>query len=158
MTDETQEPDEPEAADESPAPEEVEAEPAGPASSAEEARTVDADGPSKDERNLAMLAHLGPVVAMLLTGGTLAWVVPLVIYLLKKDESDFLRDQAAEALNFQITIFIATVISAVLIFVGIGLCLLPLVLVAEIVFCILAAVRASDGERYRYPANLRFIS
>ena len=98
---------------------------------------------------MALLAHILGIV--------IGFIGPLIIYLVKKDESDFVRDQAAEAPNFQITILIAMVVSVVLMLVVIGILLLPVVVVVNIVFCIMATIAASNGQRYRYPVCIRFI-
>lgn len=105
--------------------------------------------PGTDDRNLAMLAHLLGIV----TG----FVGALIIWLIKKDQSAFVDEQGKEALNFQITVMIGFVGSWILMFVLIGALLMPLLLVANLVFCILAAVAVSKGEHYRYPVALRLL-
>lgn len=108
-----------------------------------------------DERLWATLAHLAGIAGALL--GFLTPLGPLVVYLIFKDRSAFVRDQAAEALNFQITVFIAVWISGLLIFVGIGLVLLPIVALGALILMILAAVAANHGEVYRYPLTWRLV-
>ncbi|HJS35162.1 MAG TPA: DUF4870 domain-containing protein, partial [Pseudoxanthomonas sp.] len=66
-------------------------------------------------------------------------------------------DQSKEALNFQITVFIAFVISWILAFVLIGLLLMPLIGIAALVLSIIGGVKANNGEAYRYPFALRLI-
>jgi len=92
-------------------------------------------------------------------------VGPLVLYLVKKDSSPFLRHHAAQALNFHITVAIAVFASFALIFVLIGFVLLPAVAIASSILAIassilaiVAAVRASRGEPYRYPRMIPFVS
>jgi len=107
-----------------------------------------------DERSMAMLCHL----LAILTG----FIGPLIIWLVKKDQSPFINHHGKEALNFQLTLFLAYLalfgVVAVLMFLIIGFVLLPLlfvlpilVLVAEIMAC----VAASRGEWHRYPCCLR---
>lgn len=104
----------------------------------------------ENERSMAMLCHL----LAIFTG----FVGPLIIWLVKKDEAPFVDDQGKEALNFQITIAIATIACAVLIPAGVvGCALLPLLYLANVVLCIMGATRAHAGERYRYPVCIRFI-
>jgi uncharacterized Tic20 family protein len=105
--------------------------------------------PTSDERTMAMLAHLLAIFV--------GWLAPLIIWLVKKDSSPFVDDQGKEALNFQITVFIALVISGALTFVVIGCFLAPAVAVANIIFCIIAGLAANKGERYRYPFAIRLI-
>lgn len=112
------------------------------------ANPADAPDPSltKDEKTLGMAAHLL---------GLIGFLGPLIIWLVKKDDSPFVADQSKEALNWEITMLIGYVLTA-LPFVG---CLvLPAVLTVDIVFNILAAVKANEGVRYRYPFALRLIS
>jgi len=105
--------------------------------------------PSTDDRNIAMLAHLLGIVS--------GFVGALIIWLIKKDQSAYVDDQAKEALNFQITMLIAFVGAWILMFVLIGMLLMPMLLVANLVFCILAAVAASNGKSYRYPVAIRLL-
>ncbi|CAM4200305.1 hypothetical protein GCM10009799_18120 [Nocardiopsis rhodophaea] len=99
-----------------------------------------------DERTMALLAHLGGVF--------LSFLVPLVLYLVKKDESPFVRHHAAQAVNFQILVFIGSVVSWVLTLVLIGVFTLFAVWVASIIMGIVAAVAANKGEWYSYPVSV----
>jgi len=103
----------------------------------------------RDERMWAMLAHLSGILFYFLG--------PLVIWLVQKDQMPFVNDQAKEALNFQITLAIAFVAAGVLSFVGIGLILYPALLIANLVFCIMAGMKANEGTAYRYPVAIRLI-
>ncbi len=106
--------------------------------------------PGTDDTTMAMLAHLL---------GFLTWFIgPLVLYLAKKDDSPYVRAQAAEALNFQLTLMIAYLVSWVLAFVLIGFLLMLVVWIGSIILMIMAAVAANRGENYRYPMNIRFVS
>jgi uncharacterized Tic20 family protein len=106
--------------------------------------------PGKDECNLAMLAHLLGIFS--------GFVGPLVIWLIKRDESLYVADQAREALNFQITIAIALFASIVLKVILIGILLVPIVFIVNFILSIVAAVAASKGKAYRYPFALRLVS
>ncbi len=83
----------------------------------------------------------------------------LIIWLINKDDASkaLVTDQAKEALNFQITITIAMLICIVLTIVIIGGILAPIVGLLNLVFCIIAAVKANNGEAYRYPFALRLV-
>ena len=102
-----------------------------------------------DDKTLALLCHIGQLV-----GG---FVVPLVIYLIKKDQSPFVKHHAAEALNFAITTTIAYVVAFALVFVLVGFVLLPLLFIGHFVFLVMATIAANKGEWYRYPLNLRLV-
>jgi len=105
---------------------------------------------SKDARMWGMLCHL--------LGLFTCFIGPLIIWLIKKDEDPFIDDQGKEALNFQITVAIAGIVSSVLVPVFcIGIILGVAVFIADLVFCILASIKANGGEKYRYPVSIRFI-
>ncbi len=106
-------------------------------------------GSENEEKTLAVLAH----ILGILTG----FVAPLIIYLIKTEKDSLARDQAREALNFQITVAIAVLVSGLSMFVIVGFVLLPAVYVADIVFGIVAAARTNKNEKYRYPVAIRFI-
>ena len=114
-----------------------------------------------------MFAHLSALVGGILTSGWAGsigcFIGPLVIWLVKKDTLPFVDDQGKEALNFNITVgivFLALLILSIVTF-GIGLIVaVPLWIIigiAWLVFTIIAAVKANNGERYRYPFTLRLI-
>ncbi len=114
------------------------------------------DMPSAEERQWAMFAHLSSL-AGLLTGGLGCIIGPLVIWLIKKETMPFVDDQGKEALNFNITIAIAMLISWILMFVLIGLLLIPIVGIAWLVLTIIATMKANEGQRYRYPFAIRLV-
>ncbi|WP_131739902.1 DUF4870 domain-containing protein [Actinomadura roseirufa] len=99
---------------------------------------------SSDDRTWAMLGHLG----MFLTG----FVAPLLVYLIKKDQSPFLRHHGAQGLNFAITQFAYLIINIVLMFLLIGFLTWFALAIAQLVLVIMAAVAANRGEWYRYPS------
>lgn len=113
--------------------------------------------PSQDERTMAMLCHL----LGLLTG----FVGPLILWLMKKDESHFVNHHGKEALNFQITVTIVvwslSILAFILSFVFIGILLFPVILVLVILALIaeiLSCVSASRGEWSRYPGCIRLVA
>ena len=117
----------------------------------------DLDGyePDAEEKTVGMVAHLLGFAGLAVPFGSI--LGPLVVYLVKRDESAFMEDQAREALNFQIWMAVAAVASAVLIVVGIGVVLLPLVMLGWLVGTIVGALRARDGVWYRYPWTVRLV-
>jgi uncharacterized Tic20 family protein len=106
----------------------------------------------REARTWAIVAHAGGIVVSVLA--------PLVVYLVFRDRSSYLADQAREALNFQITVLVAAVVAGILTGLTLGLAspLVSLVWLANLVLCILAAVAASRGEAYRYPFAWRPVS
>ena len=107
---------------------------------------------SSDDRNVAMLTHL--------SGFIFSVIVPLIVWLAHKDRADkaYLVREAKEALNFQITVLIGYVICGVLAVVLIGALLGWLLWLANLVFCIVAAVKVSSDGSYRYPFALRLVN
>ena len=127
------------------------AENSGSANQAETSEEV-----SKDARMWAMFCHLaGLCVFILPVVGNI--VGPLVLWQLKKDEYPFVDEQGKEALNFQISMTIYGLISAALTFICVGFFLLAAVGIVDIVFLLIAAVKANNGQSYRYPLTIRFI-
>jgi len=106
--------------------------------------------PSNDDKNIATVTHLG--------GTIFAFIPSLIVWILKKDDNPYIADQAKEALNFQITVILAYLISWTLAVVLIGFLFVGIVWLLNIVFCIIAAISTSKGETYRYPICLRLIN
>ena len=120
----------------------------------------------QDQRQWAMFAHLSALLGGLLTSAVGGWgwfLGPLVIWLMKKETMPFVEDQAKEALNFNITVTIVFLVLMLLGFVTLGvgfLITLPVMLIvgiAALVLIVMAAIKANDGVRYRYPFTLRLI-
>ena len=106
--------------------------------------------PSNDDKNIVTITHLGGIL--------FSFIPSLIVWLLKKDDSEYIAAQAKEALNFQITLLLAQFVAYVLVFILVGFLLLGLIWVFNIVFCIIAAISSSKGEYYRYPLTLRLIN
>jgi len=104
--------------------------------------------PTSDERTLGILSHILAIVPGI---GILG---PLVIWLIKKDESQFVGANAKESLNFQITVFLVAVI---LILTIIGAFLLWALGILNAILVIIATIKTSENKIYRYPINWRLI-
>jgi uncharacterized Tic20 family protein len=105
--------------------------------------------PTSDERTLAILSHILTLVV--------GFIAPLVIYLVKKDESKFVNYHSKESLNFQITIFIGYIIGFLTLILIIGILILMFIGIAHLVLVIVATIKASENKLYRYPVNIRLI-
>ena len=103
-----------------------------------------------NDRNIAVLTHLGGIFFSFVPG--------LIVWLLKKDDSAYIGEQAREALNFQITVLIGYMLAWVLALVLVGFLLLPAIYLANLILSLVAAVKASKGEDFRYPLSLRLIN
>jgi uncharacterized protein len=112
---------------------------------------------SSEVRTWGMLCHLS-ALAGLLVPGLAMFIGPLLIWLIKGKEHPFIDDQGKESLNFQISMLIYFVLSLVAICVLIGVVLAPVVFLANVILVIVASIKASGGEAYRYPLTIRLIS
>jgi uncharacterized Tic20 family protein len=97
-----------------------------------------------------VLSHLSPFLGVGL-------ILPLIIWLVKKDDSPIVAGNALEALNFHLSVFLYLLAAWLLAFVLIGFVLLPLVGVVSIILAIVGAVKSAGGEPYRYPFTLRLV-
>ena len=102
-----------------------------------------------DEKLWATLVHVGGIL--------FGFLPALIGYVVLKDRGPFIREHTATALNFQITATIAAVVSIPLSFVIIGFFLLIAVAVLIVVFSIMAAIAANNGQRYTYPLSIPFV-
>ncbi len=111
----------------------------------------------KDVRNWAMLCHLIALAGFLIPFvGNI--VGPLVVWLVKKEESEFIDENGKEAVNFQISLSIYSLAaSATFLLFCLGVVLVPAIVIAGVILVIVAAIKASDGKEVRYPLTIRFI-
>jgi hypothetical protein len=109
--------------------------------------------PSED-RNWALGSHIGGVLAAYVA---LGFIAPLIVLLVRGNRSPFVRRHAVESLNFHIFVAVLSVISAVLVIVGIGLVMLIVLGLYYIVGVIMGTVAASQGREFRYPVNVRLV-
>jgi len=103
-----------------------------------------------DEKMWATLVHIG--------GLFFSFVPALIAYLVMRDRGPFVRAHTAQALNFQLTVLIGVLVGSILLFVLIGFFVLIAVGILDLVLSIVAAVKASQGQWYRYPLTIPFVS
>ena len=120
----------------------------------QEAESSDS-GADKDARTWAMICHLSALSGYLFPLGHV--LGPLIIWAIKKDESGFIDEQGKEAINFQLTMTIAYLISIVLCLVVIGFLLLGILAVYALIMIVIAAIKTNDGVDFRYPHCIRFL-
>jgi hypothetical protein len=116
----------------------------------------DAMSPS-EERTMGMLSHAIPLVAMVVSAGTLGFVASLVLYLIFKDRGPFVRENAANSLNIQITTGMVLLVSIPLMLVLVGFLTFAVALVVAFVLHLIGAIRASRGEWWRPPMTLGLV-
>ena len=131
------------------------------------------DQPTNEEKNSALFAHLASFGSLIFPFGNI--IGPMIVWLIKKDQSEFVDEHGKESLNFQITY---TIVLLILVGLGAGfaissgfqgfeggiaisiiffLILIIVYALMALVFVIIAAVKASKGEMFRYPMSIRFI-
>ncbi|MCZ6500082.1 MAG: DUF4870 domain-containing protein [Gammaproteobacteria bacterium] len=110
---------------------------------------------SSDERMWGMLCHLSALTGFLSGIGFI--LGPLIVWLLKKDQYSFVDEQGKEALNFQITMFIAAIACVLLVLLLIGVLLLWILGIVNFVMIIIAVIESNNGVHYEYPFSLRLI-
>ncbi|MCW0482824.1 DUF4870 domain-containing protein [Gaoshiqia sediminis] len=108
-----------------------------------------------DERTWGMLCHLSALAGAVIPFGNI--IGPLIVYSVKRQEYGFVEDQGKEALNFQITMSILLIVSAILVVIVIGIFLLIAIGLLSLIFTVIGALKANQGEFYRYPFNIRFL-
>ena len=103
-----------------------------------------------------MFCHLGGLVGHALVGFGHV-VVPLVLWLIKRDQMPFVNQEGKEAVNFQISITIYALAGGGLAFFCVGFFVLAAVFIFDIIMVIQASIAASNGKAFRYPLCIRFI-
>jgi uncharacterized Tic20 family protein len=106
--------------------------------------------PTGNDKIWSMLSHLSALLGV-------GIILPLVVYLAMRHESEYLAQNAKEALNFHISIYIYALCCIPLVFILIGFPLLILLGIGSVILAIMATVKASDGGCYHYPLNLRLV-
>jgi uncharacterized Tic20 family protein len=113
---------------------------------------------SKDARMWAMFCHLAGLAGLIpITPAFGSIIVPLIIWQIKKDEFPSVNEHGKEAVNFQISILLYSIICIPFCFICIGFIFLAAIGIIDIVCLLIAAVKANNGEHYRYPICIRFI-
>lgn len=111
---------------------------------------------TNEAKNYAMGSHLAGFAGAVFPFGNI--LGPLVVWLMGRSRGAFADYHGKEAVNFNISYTIYLIVAALLALVLIGLILIPIVIILWLVFTVTAAIRASNGEEYRYPMTIRFVS
>jgi uncharacterized protein len=106
--------------------------------------------PSGNDKIWSMLSHLSALFGV-------GFVLPLVVYLAMRHESEYVGCNAREALNFHISVFLYIICCVPLLFILIGIPLMVILGIGSLVLAIVAAIKASQGHCYRYPLTLRLV-
>ena len=116
---------------------------------------ADSSAGTRSERQWAMLTHLSGLAQFAMPG--LGIVAPLVMWTMKKDDSPFLDDHGREAVNFQLSMLVYSIVCGLLCFVLIGIPMLLGLLVYEVVAVVMAAMDADKGRDVRYALTIPFL-
>ena len=111
---------------------------------------VPVSAPAGGDKLWAAVCHLSEFIGA-------PFLIPLIIYLVMKNDSPFVRDHAREALNFHLSLLLYTVICLPLVFIVVGIPLLIALSIVALVFSLVAAFRAGGGRSHRYPLTIRFV-
>ncbi len=111
----------------------------------------------KQERNWTVFCHIGGVIPAYF----LNFVIPFIIWLMKKNESAFLNEQGKEIVNFQLSL---SIYGLALLLIGLTIIGMPIAVIGGVALVLLniisiirGAIKASNGEKFLYPVNLRLI-
>ena len=123
--------------------------------SAQKEAAADTTKLTASEKDWGMACHLSALSGFVIPFGTV--LGPLIVWLVKRNEYDYVDIQGKEALNFQLTVLLAMLVSGVLMLVVVGLILFVFICIFSLVMTIIASVKASSGEYYQYPLTIRFV-
>ena len=110
----------------------------------------------KSDKDFGLLVFASSFVGYLVRLGSI--LGPLIIWLMKREESTFVDQCGRSCLNFKLSLLVYVIISAVLAFVGIGFIFLAILGILDLICTVLAIIKASEGKVYKYPLTIKFIS
>ena len=110
---------------------------------------------TETERNWAMLCHLSSFAGFFFPFGAI--IGPLICWLSRRDESTWVNENGKSSLNFQLSMLLYIVLASPLMLIIIGIPIVALLVTLKIVFIVIASVKASKGEEFRYPLSIPFI-
>ncbi|MEM0515647.1 DUF4870 domain-containing protein [Pseudoalteromonas sp. YIC-827] len=110
---------------------------------------------NNDEKSMAMLCHLSALAGFIIPFGSI--LGPLIIWLVKKEDMPIVDRHGRESLNFQLTMLIAYIVCFILIFVAVGVLLLPIVALFSFIMVIVASIKAYEGKEFSYPLTIKFL-
>lgn len=123
-----------------------------------EAEVISSETASPEEKNWAMFSHIAAFAALIPLIPLIGMVLgPLFIWLFKKEEMPLVAQNGIEALNFNISMFIAYCVAFVLCFILIGIPIMVGLIIFHFIVTILAAIKASEGGVYKYPFSMKLV-
>jgi len=110
---------------------------------------------NSDEQTFSMLCHLSALAGYVIPFGNI--IGPLIFWLIKKDQYGEVDLQGKDALNFQISMTLWVIVSAILVLLVIGIFALIALGILNLIVIIVASVKSNNGERFKYPLSIEFI-
>ena len=116
---------------------------------------------SNNDKSLAALTHASSLIAMVLSAGWLSFVGPLIMWFIYKDSNPFIRQAAAGSFNFNIGLCAMSIIAWVLVITIIGIpisiILWIIAFIGQVVWHLIATIKATKGEAYNYPFQIKIL-
>lgn len=106
-------------------------------------------------RQWTIILHLSQYVGLLIPFG--GFIAPTIIWWLKKEEMPELNDHCKHIMQWQISMLIHVIVSTILLVVLVGFVLLAILGVVWLAFPLIGAIRASNGELWRYPLTINWL-
>jgi uncharacterized Tic20 family protein len=110
---------------------------------------------SETERNWAMFCHISAFAGYFIPFGGV--IGPLIVWTTKRDESTWVNENGKSSLNFQLSMLLYLILAAPLCLIIIGFPIIAVLILLRIIFIVIASIRASRGEEFRYPLSIPFI-
>jgi len=110
---------------------------------------------SESERNWAMLCHLSAFAGFFFPFGSI--IGPLICWLSRKDESEWVNENGKSSMNFQLSILLYIILAIPLCFILIGIPIIIFLEILKVICIIIGSVKSSKGEKFRYPLSIPFI-
>lgn len=111
---------------------------------------------TKSEKDFGLLVYASSLLGYVVPLGSI--LGPLILWLMKREESAFVDQCGRSCLNFKLSLLIYVIISGILFLVGIGFIFLIVLGILDFVCTILGMIKASEGQVYRYPLTIKFLS
>jgi len=107
-----------------------------------------------EKNTFLMMMHLSQAVGIFMPG--LGFILPVVMWVSNKDRCGEIDRHGKVIVNWMISFFIYTLVCAILVFVIIGIFGLLVLVLLDVIFIVIGAVKASEGKLWPYPMSIRF--
>ncbi|MBZ9626669.1 DUF4870 domain-containing protein [Psychroflexus sp. CAK57W] len=108
----------------------------------------------REDRQMLLFTHLSQLLNLFTGFG--GFIVPLIIWLTQKDKIEDMDKQGKQILNFQLTMLLAALVAVPLMLILIGFVIIAAVGLLTLIFPIINAIKANNGEPTHYPLSIEF--